>query len=122
MPFGWGEYDRPDAARMFNTINEFEFNPAEDLAKAAATSLKKSGLFQDAFFTFGGEKDKAQLSLDGEIQSTEYTGSLWTYGLSVFGPDLWLIGLPAGRSHNRLTLCLRLRDVQSGQVVWEKTL
>ncbi|MCK5595677.1 hypothetical protein KAI19_05810, partial [bacterium] len=36
MPFGYMEYERPDAARMFNTIAEFDFDMSEDLAKAAA--------------------------------------------------------------------------------------
>jgi hypothetical protein len=36
MPYGYIEYDRPDAARMFCSVAQFEFTPTEDLAKAAA--------------------------------------------------------------------------------------
>ncbi len=120
MPFGWGEYERPDAARMFNTIREFDFDPSEDLAKAAAYSLRKSNLFEDAFFTFGGDKEKADFLFEGEILSTEYRGSIWSYGLSAYGPLLWFLGLPAGRSHNDLTLNLRLKDIETGKLIWEK--
>jgi hypothetical protein len=67
MPFGWMECDRPEAARMFLTIVEFDFTPGEDLAKAAAYSLRRSNLFKDAFFTFGGGKDKADYILTGKI-------------------------------------------------------
>jgi hypothetical protein len=120
MPFGYGEYERPDAARMFNTIVEFEFNASEDLAKAAAYSMRKSGLFKDAFFTFGGDKDKAQLLLEGKMFSTTYKGTMWTYGLSAYGPLLWIFGLPAGTSSNTLTLGLKVTDLSTGNMLWEK--
>ncbi len=120
MPFGYCEYERPDAARMFNTISEFNFDPSEDLAKAAAYSMRKSGLFKEVFFTFGGEKDKAQLLLEGKILSTTYEGTLWTYGLSAFGPLLWFVGLPAGTSKNDLALELKVTEVLTGRKIWEK--
>ena len=119
MPFGWVEYDRPDAARMFVSIDEFEFTPSEDLAKAAALSLRRSNLFKDAYFTFGGEKERADLILTGEIQSTKYLGNMWTYGLSLYGPLLWFLGAPAGNSENTLTIRLTLRE--KDKIVWEYT-
>ena len=121
MPFGYGTYERPDGARMFNSISQFDFNPAEDLAKAAALSLRESGLFRDAFFTFGGEKDKADFLLEGEIISTTYEGTLWTYGLSIEGPLLWILGLPLGTSKNDLILKLVVKDIATNNLVWEKT-
>ena len=120
MPFGYAEYERPDAARMFNTIAEFDFDASEDLAKAAAYSLRKSGLFRDAFFTFGGDKDQAQLLFEGEILSTTYKGTLWTYGLSGYGPLLWCFGLPAGTSANDLILALKVTDLATQKVLWDK--
>ena len=121
MPFGYGVYERPDAARMFNTVSEFEFNPSEDLAKAAALSLRESRLFKDAFFTFGGEKDKAELLFEGEIISTTYHGTMWTYGLSIEGPLLWIFGLPAGTSRNDLAMKMVVTDQSTGKRLWEKT-
>ena len=59
---------------MFMSVNEFQFNPSEDLAKAAVTSLRQSGLFKDAYFTYGGEKANADLLFSGQIQSTAYKG------------------------------------------------
>lgn len=120
MPFGYAEYERPDAARMFNTIAEFDFDMSEDLAKAAAYSLRKSGLFVDAFFTFGGDKEKAQLLLEGEVFSTIYNGKIFSYGLSAYGPLLWFFGLPMGTSRNDVVLNLKLTDLISGKGIWEK--
>lgn len=121
MPFGWVDYERPDAARAFLSVAAFDFTPSEDLPKAAAYSLRRSGLFSDAFFTFGGEKDKADYILEGQLLSSRYTGSMWTYGLSLFGPDLWFIGFPAGRSHNYLTLALQFKEAKTRKIMWEKS-
>lgn len=119
MPCGWCDYQRPDAARMFNSVNEFDFNPHEDLAKAAATSLQQSGLFKDVFFTYGGEKQNADLLFTGQIESTTYKGFIYSYGLSVEGPLLWLIGLPAGSSEDNLALNFKLKDAKTDQVLWK---
>lgn len=118
-PMGFMRYERPDAARTFNSVQEFDFDATEDLAKAAAYSLRKSGVFNDAFFTFGGRKNDSDLVLEGRILSTTYTGQIFSYGLSVFGPILWFTGLPAGTSENDLELALALRDRNSDAVVWQ---
>lgn len=119
-PYGVCYYNRPDAALYFMSINKFDFNPSEDLAKAAAMSLRRSNLFKDAFFTFGGEKNQADYFLSGNIISTEYKGRIFSYGLSIFGPILWTLGAPAGTSANKLTFNLILRDKQN-TIIWEYT-
>lgn len=119
MPYGYLTYERPDAARMFNTIVEFDFDVTEDLAKAAAVSLRRSGLFKDCYFTFGGEKSNADLFMKGEVLSTKYKGTIYSYCLSVFGPALWFFGLPAGSSQNHLTLHFSLWETASGKKIWE---
>lgn len=119
-PFGWVDYERPDAARGFVSIESFDFTPSEDLPKAAAFSLRQSNLFADAFFTFGGEKDRADLILEGKIISTTYHGRILSYGLSIAAPYIWLIGAPAGTSLNRLALHLTLKN-KRGRIVWEYT-
>ena len=101
------------------TLREFEFNASEDLAKATVTSIRKSGLFKDVFFTFGGEKDKADLLFKGEIVSTKYEGTIYSYGLSFEGPLLWILGLPSGSSINHLILKFSLVDLKTNKTVWE---
>lgn len=119
MPWGEATYERPDGARMFFSINEYNFDVPEDLAKAAATSLRQSGMFKDVFFTYGGEKDNAGLLLKGTIDSTLYKGKIISYGLSVYGPLLWYVGLPGGESINHLSIKLQLVDRRTNQVRWE---
>jgi hypothetical protein len=119
FPVGWASYERPDAAKRFLTVGEFTFTPSEDLAKAAAYSLKKSGLFSEAFFSYGADKDKADYVLEGEILSTKYDGKIITYGFSVYGSLFWLVGLPAGTSNNELSLSFKLKDSKTNQVLWK---
>lgn len=120
MPYGWVNYDRPETGKMFNGVPGFDFNASEDLAKAAAFSLRKSGLFQDAFVTFGRDKGKADYLLESKVFSTHYKGTMWSYGLSGFAPLPWLVGLPAGTSYNELTMTLKMTDLSTGLPVWEK--
>jgi hypothetical protein len=119
MPWGWVTYQRPDASRMFISIAEFNFNPSEDLAKAVALSLRRSNLFEDAYFTFGGDKDKADYIFSGEIISTEYLGTQYSYGLSFAGPYLWILGAPVGSSANTLNLKFYLKEKTSKKILWE---
>ena len=121
MPFGWGTYDRPDAANMFLSIMAYDVTPSEDLAKAAAVSFRHSNLFKDAFFSFGGDKDNTDFILRGRIKTMKYHGKMFTYCLSVYGPLLWLFGAPAGISENHLALEFTLTN-KAGKVVWDWTI
>ncbi len=118
MPFGSAQYTRPDSARMFNTIAEFDFNPPEDLAKAIVTSLRRSNLFENVYFTYGGESEP-DLLMKGNIVSTDYEGKIYSYGLSVFGPLLWFFGLPCGSSFNQLNLELFLNKSDTKELIWD---
>lgn len=116
MPYGWVTYDRPEAAGIFLTVDSFEFTPSEELAKAAALSLRRSNLFKDAFFTFGGEKEKAELVLYGTILSTRYDGCIWSYGTSIACPYIWMLGAPCGTVEN--TLAVRFELKRGGDSIW----
>lgn len=118
-PFGYTECERPETGSRFVSISDFSFNPSEDLAKAAALSLKRSNLFSDAYFTFGGDRNNADLTLEGQIVSTYYKGRLLSYGCSIYSCYLWVLGAPSGTSLNRLTLRLALKD-KTGRTLWER--
>lgn len=118
MPFGQMQYTRPDSATMFNTITKFDFNPSEDLAKAIVTSLRRANLFKNVYFTYGGDLESDFL-IKGNIISTDWEGKIYSYGLSVFGPNLWFLGLPCGSSYNELKLELFLNKFDTEDVIWD---
>lgn len=109
-PYGFVDYERPEAARMFNTIASYQLQLDEDFGKAATRSFEESRLFRRVYFTLGGEIREADLILRGTAQHTTYNGKVITYGLSVFGPLLWFFGLPAGTSTNLVDITLSLTD------------
>jgi len=121
MPFGWADYERPEAAALFLTINRFDSKVTEDVAKAIAQHLKRAGVAENVFFDFGSGAQNADYILETEIRNARYTGRLWSYGLSVFGPILWIFGLPIGQSDFELAMDLRLKNTE-GEVIWSDTL
>lgn len=118
MPFGWGNYERPDAAQVFLSVPKYDTTPTEDLAKATAVSFRHSKLFRNVFFTMGGEQEKADFLLHGRIKEMSYKGKIFTYGLSIYGPLFWLFGAPAGMSENKLSIELSMTD-KSGKNIWD---
>lgn len=117
VPYDWVEYHRPEATVMFPTIYSFDFKPTRDLAKAAALSLRRSGMFSEVFLE--GERSDTDLVLHGAIKSTKYTGVSTTYGLSFIGACFWIFGLPSGNSENELTIYFNL--TRGKKIVWEYT-
>jgi hypothetical protein len=117
MPFGWLDYERPEAAHMFMTISSFGFDLDEDLGKAATRSLTDSTLFKRAYFTLGGELREADVVFQGVARSTRYDGKIYSYGLSVVGPLLWIFGLPLGSSKVSIDYGFELAD-RNGNIVW----
>ena len=121
VPFCVANYERPEeAAWMLHPVRPFQFDPAWNLAEAAVYSLRKSNLFEEVSFAFKDDLGDADFLLEGEIISTDYRGSVNSYGLSILGSILYLFGLPTGKSHNDLILFLQLKDVETKTILWEE--
>jgi hypothetical protein len=119
VPFGWCDYSMPEGGGMkLNSTPIWLFKPTEDLAKAAAEELEASGLFKEVFFT--QRSSEGDLVFLGTINSTHYSGTAVTYGLSVYGPLLWLFGFPCGSVHNELAVEFSLVD-HDNMVLWSNS-
>jgi len=119
MPFGWQNLNSPEGIQMHITSGMWiNYKPTEDYPKALAEDLKKTGLFSDAFFDF--RASASDYSVKGKILNTKYRGTIISYGLSVYGPLLWIVGFPCGTSHNDLALELSLVDSKSNKVLFTK--
>ena len=119
MPFGWQDLKTPEGVQMHISSGLWLFKPTEDFAKAIAEELNNSGIFKEVFFT--NRPSEGDLIFKGEIKSTDYDGKMITYCLSVYGPTLWLIGLPASHVENVLALSLQLVDSKTNEVLWQGT-
>jgi len=116
FPYGWYDLSRPEDT-FFITAASYKVKPSEDLARAAAVSLKKSGLFREVFFATPAEKDRADFVVSGRVNEFRYVGKEIRYGLSFCGELLWYFGLPASKSEDIVACALEMRD-RSGKLVW----
>jgi len=119
LPYGWQDMDAPEGATMHVTSGLWLWRPNEDLAKAAAEELQASHIFKEVFFT--NRASDGDLVLSGTIKSTNYSGKLFSYGLSVYGPLLWFVGFPASYAKNAIEVSFTLKDRQSQRLIWQNS-
>jgi len=122
FPFGWRTMRHPDQSREFATLSQFDFQPAEDLAEAAALSLRASRLFAKVVRVRDGKNSGCTYLWRTKLRDTHYRGYLVTYGITYIGaPVLWLIGFPDGLSCGDLGVDFELVERASGKVVWKQS-
>ena len=120
MPFGWADYNAPEGAQMhLNSGIWINYKPTEDFAKALAQELEEANIFKESYFDF--KKGSGDISIKGKIINTKYSGTLISYGLSVYGPLLWLVGLPSGTVNNELSIELSCTDIKTNKLLFSKT-
>jgi hypothetical protein len=120
MPFGYVEKEQPELSEDFVSMERFHFDVQNDLAAAAFASLKSSNLFSEVKrANNAAQAADADYIWRGSVTSTFYRGRIFTYGISVFSPILWVVGIPDGSSTNELGVKFELVDRASGNVVWE---
>jgi len=120
MPFGMQDLNSPESVPMhINSGLWVNYNPKEDFAKAIVDDLRSLDLFDDVAFSYS--KKGSDYFIEGDIISTKYSGKMITYGLSVYGPALWIAGLPASYVENDLQVKLRFIRTKNKKVIFEKT-
>jgi len=120
MPFGWANGHTPEGMGMHLNSGQWQFRPAEDFAKATAQEFENARIFRETYP--GNKASDGDLVLMGEIVATDYHGKLISYGLSVYGPILWLVGFPAGTHENKLNLRLTIARNPSSPALWSHTI
>ena len=120
FPFGWHFMRHPEQSGGFATLSQFDFNPSEDLAVAAAISLKTSGLFAKVERVRDPNNCNCTYLWKTRLRNTNYCGYLFTYGITYLAaPVLWVFGFPDGLSSARLDIDFELVERSSGRVVWQ---
>ena len=120
LPGGFAGSAYPETHPRFISLGNFDFSPAEDLAKAAHHSLAYSGLFNAAVRADSVEAADTDWILRGILTHTGYSGSRISYCVTyVLSPVLWALGAPYAVSGNELALEFQLIDRRTASVVWE---
>jgi hypothetical protein len=119
-PFGYQDLNCPEGeSHHANSGLWVNFKPTEDFPKALAEDLRNTHLFADAFFDF--RQASGDYCVKGKIINTKYEGRIISYGLSIEGPLLWLLGLPATWTQNELSIEMSLVDVKTKKTIFSKT-
>ena len=118
VPYASMNYDRPDASNRFVYHAAYNFRPSEDFAKAVVDEMKQNHFFEEVFFTQREREPNVDLIVTGKIVNTRYHAKVLSYGLSIYGRLLPLIGLPIGNTQNSLSLFLEMRRASDNIVVW----
>lgn len=117
-PIGPFEYNQIEGGSGFLTHASYQVRPPEDLAKALVSELNSANLFSEVFYTERQHEPGVDYFLQGYVDEFRYEGKIISYGLSVYGPLLWFLGLPSGHTKNSLSVGLELRRAADGEVVW----
>lgn len=118
--YGWQEYNVPEGVPMHLRSGVWpNFKPTEDFPKALVNDLQNTGLFSDSFFSY--QRESADYAVEGRILSTRYYGRSYSYYLGIVGVDLQLLGFPAFRVENDLSLELRLVKSATDETLFSKT-
>ena len=119
MPSGFEVKNFPEKSDGFMTLERYHFNPQEDLAAAAAMSLRRSGLFAHVLQANNAAQAQADYHFRGRVVAATYEGDIWscciTYG---FAPALWVLGVPCATSFNSLAVEFELVERATGAIVW----
>jgi hypothetical protein len=119
LPYGWTTQEIPESKPDHLTSTYWnDYKPVDDYPKALVQDLRNAGIFSDA--SFASAVGNADYVINGTIYSTEYSGKLLSYGLSGWGPFLWLFGAPAASTSNTLSVELTCTDRRSGRQILTK--
>lgn len=120
VPCGYDIKNSPEKSDGFISLERFHFNPQEELAAAAAMSLRRSGLFGHVLQANNPAQAQADYHFRGRVKLASYEGNIWscciTYG---FAPALWVLGVPYATSHNALSVEFELVERATGAIVWK---
>lgn len=118
--FGYQKLSSPEAVLSHANSDSWDnYSPKEDFAKAMAKEFKSADIFKKSYFS--NSTINSDYYIDGEILSTDYTSKVMSYGISIYGPVLWLIGFPATHVSNDLEVKLTLIKTDSKEIVFSKT-
>ena len=123
FPYGWTDFDRPEAAIHSADTTNYIADPCTDLARSLVIELRRQGLVREA--TYAGDfrvLATATHVLQGRLRSFYVAEERWSYGLFAYSPLLWGLGLPMGTSSNGICADLELVDAKDGRVVWKESI
>lgn len=119
IPYGVTQYDRPEAVPQPEPVDQLQFNPPYDFARATVAELQAAGVFSSVMFVEHPERSSGDLVFRGRLKSTQWRRELWTYLLGPLGVVFWIVGAPMGNTTTMVELELTLTPLEDpSKVLW----
>ena len=119
VPSGTTFYDRPEDVKDPEQIDQVQFNPAEDFARALADEIREAKIFSSVAYAGKSAAPTSEYVLQGRLHSTRWERSITTYLLGPLGTVFWMIGLPMGQTDIGVEMDLRLTaSADPSKVLW----
>lgn len=98
VPSGSTFYDRPEKVKDPEQIDEVQFNPTEDFARALSDEIREAKIFSSVAYAGKASPPSSEYVLMGRLHSTRWERSITTYLFGPLGTVFWMIGLPMGQT------------------------
>src|SRR5436190_15087352 len=108
-PLGWSHFDRPEATVHGPDTTEYVADPCLEVARSIVVELLRQHAVERAELASDYQSGRGETHrLRGTLRAFTVEETRWTYGLSIYAPALWAIGLPMGVSWNKFCVDLEL--------------
>lgn len=98
VPSGTTLYDRPEDVKDPEQIDQVQFTPAEDFARALSDEIREAKIFSSVSYAGQASPPSSEYVLKGRLQSTRWERSITTYLFGPLGTVFWMLGLPMGQT------------------------
>ncbi|MEC4672691.1 MAG: hypothetical protein VST68_00750 [Nitrospirota bacterium] len=119
VPSGVTFYDRPEDVKDPEQIDEIDFNPPEDFARALSDEIREAKIFSSVAYAEKSSAPSTEYVLQGRLHSTRWERSITTYLLGPLGTIFWMVGLPMGQTDITVEMDLQLTAAADpSKVLW----
>jgi len=119
VPSGATVYDRPEDVKNPEHIDEVQFTPSEDFARALSDEIREAKIFSSVAYAPKSSAPSSQYVLQGRLHSTRWERSITTYLFGPLGTVFWMLGLPMGQTDITVEMDLKLTaSADPSKVLW----
>jgi hypothetical protein len=119
VPSGATAYDRPEDVKDAEQIDEVQFTPSEDFARALADEIREAKIFSSVAYAGNVAPPSSEYVLEGRLRSTRWERSITTYLFGPLGTIFWMLGLPMGQTDISVEMDLQLKaTADPSKVLW----
>ena len=119
VPSGSTSYDRPEDVKDAEQIDEVQFTPSQDFARALSDEIREAKIFSSVAYAEKKSAPASEYVMEGRLLSTRWDRSITTYLFGPLGTIFWMLGLPMGQTDITVEMNLQLKaSADPSKVLW----